>query len=90
MHHEPPGWLSTEDLERELLLAVIGESSAPEQTTNSSESTPTSQQTNRRTRSSIAVLCCGCWPTSGRKSRSCSAADAKCEYPARDRLTRIR
>lgn len=25
-HYEPPGWLSTDDLERELLLAVIADS----------------------------------------------------------------
>lgn len=29
VHLEPPGWLSTEDLERELLLAVVGDSMNP-------------------------------------------------------------
>jgi hypothetical protein len=30
IHYEPPGWLSTEELELELFLAVVGDSKVPQ------------------------------------------------------------
>jgi len=34
VHYEPPGWLLTENLERELLLAVVGDSRNPQAENN--------------------------------------------------------
>ncbi len=76
LDYEPPGWLSTEELEQELFQAVVAETRCPRSQASFERIDVTSPRTNPGPRFSIVDLSCGSSPNFGRSSRNLRAGRA--------------